>query len=97
MTREHIMPQAAAGLVAAGAPVGDVVVVWTPTGADSHAVSVDGLEALTEHAVDGGRIIVATTTAAALRRPRCALPGAAAGASDRLRRSPAIPGSLDSG
>ncbi len=48
---------------AAGAPVGVEVVVWTPTGSDTHAVSTAGLESLTEHGVDGGRIVIATTVA----------------------------------
>jgi endoglycosylceramidase len=50
-------------VVAGDAPVGVEVVVWTPTDADTHAVSVTGLTSITEHAVGDGRIVVARTTA----------------------------------
>ena len=51
-------------VVAGGAPVGDEVVVWTPTSGDGHETTVDGLEELVAHDVDGGRILTATTAAA---------------------------------
>ena len=50
-------------VAATGAPVGDEVLVWTPTTADSFAVQVDGLAELVEHEVPGGRLLTVSTTA----------------------------------
>ncbi len=51
-------------VVADRAPVGDEVVVWTPTGADSHEITLTGLGDLEQTEVDGGRILTARTESA---------------------------------
>ena len=43
--------------------VGQAVVLWTPTQASSHQAWVEGLDSLTERAVPGGRILMATVAA----------------------------------
>ena len=47
---------------AGGAVVGEVLVVWTPTGADTHEVAGRGVETIEQHEVPGGRIVTATVT-----------------------------------
>ena len=50
-------------LEASAAQAGDRLVVWTPTTADTHLVEIDGLDGLSEEAVDGGRLLSATVSA----------------------------------
>ncbi|MFA9566202.1 MAG: hypothetical protein ACERLM_16110 [Acidimicrobiales bacterium] len=47
-------------LAASVASVGGELVVWTPTGADSHEMAGSGVEDIEEHEVPGGRIVTAT-------------------------------------
>jgi endoglycosylceramidase len=51
-------------VAASGAPIGEELVVWTPTEADTHEVASRGVEDIEEREVPGGRIVVATVAAA---------------------------------
>ncbi len=51
-------------VAATGAQAGAALLVWTPTGAATHAVTGENLVDLQEHAVPGGRWLTAKTTKA---------------------------------
>jgi endoglycosylceramidase len=51
-------------LEATGAAAGAELVLWTPTGADTHTVAATGLGPLTEHIVPGGRLVTGSVVKA---------------------------------